>query len=162
MPGLKEKAVLKSRACLHCGEEIQPPKRKFCCRSHKDSYNHKNLYNYKYHKKMRSKSPRSFMSQLRSYYNRKESLSLDFLENMYSKQKGLCAISGEEMTHILDNGKYPTNISIDRIDSSLGYSEDNVQLVCHRVNLMKTDGTLEELIDWCDKIHMYHINNYFD
>lgn len=45
-----------------------------------------------------------------------------------------------------------TNVSIDRIDSSIGYKEDNIQLVCHIVNLMKHDLSIEELKTWCKRI----------
>lgn len=35
--------------------------------------------------------------------------------------------------------------SIDRIDSSRGYTKDNVWVISRRANLMKNDGTLEDL-----------------
>ena len=34
-------------------------------------------------------------------------------------------------------------MSIDRIDPTKGYTEDNVQLVCAQVNMMKSDMSLE-------------------
>jgi len=110
------------------------------------------VYGYKYSKTSRAKTPRSYLSQLRSYYDRRDHLSLDFLEELFYKQNGRCAITHVEMTHTQDGGKNPFNISIDRKDSSIGYVPDNVWLVCYKVNLMKHEGTLEELYFWSKKI----------
>jgi hypothetical protein len=42
--------------------------------------------------------------------------------------------------------------SLDRIDSTKGYSKDNIQIVCAQVNLMKHELTINELKFWCEKI----------
>lgn len=135
-----------------CGKELVGKQTKFCCYEHKNVYNHKHLYNYKYSKAYRARSPRNYLSQLRSYRNRSDTLSLDFLEALYLKQNGLCAITGKELTFVQEGGRTRTNISIDRIDSSVGYTEENTQLVCHVVNTMKSDMSLEELRGWCEAI----------
>lgn len=44
------------------------------------------------------------------------------------------------------------NISIDRIDSNLGHSKNNVQLVAAIVNRMKTDLPYSEFIKICSII----------
>lgn len=138
--------------CLECNKELTGNQRKFCSRNHKSNWRNKNVYGYKWQKEYRGRSVRNYLSQLRSYYNRKDTLSLDFLENLYNSQNGLCAISQETLTFIQNGGRVPTNISIDRIDSSKGYEPDNVQLVCNRINQMKNEGTLEELKEWCRKV----------
>lgn len=148
MPEEKENEL----SCLDCGKKLQGKQRKFCCKEHKNRHNHKVLYNYKYSRAYRERSPRNYMVQLRSYKNRNKTLSIEFLLDLYEKQKGLCAISKEVMTYNQGTGRCPTNISIDKIDASLPYNPENVQLVCHRVNIMKTDGSEEELRDWCKKI----------
>ena len=72
---------------------------------------------------------------------------------LYDKQEGLCRYSGLPMTFIKDGtGYHLTNISIDRIDNSIGYTEDNVCLVCLAVNMMKYTLDLNELVDWCKLI----------
>lgn len=45
-----------------------------------------------------------------------------------------------------------TNVSIDRIDSSIGYERGNVHLVCYVVNMMKHTMAVEELVWWCEQI----------
>lgn len=92
------------------------------------------------------------MKQLLSYGTRREFLDSDFLNELYKKQRGLCAISGVEMTYEQRGGRCPSNISLDRIDSSKGYTKDNVQLVCHIVNTMKMQYSVKELVFWCTKI----------
>ncbi|UVY48073.1 MAG: hypothetical protein [Bacteriophage sp.] len=49
------------------------------------------------------------------------------------------------MTYYFDSGRVPTNLSVDRIDSSLGYIKGNIQLVCMAVNQMKSVLTVEQL-----------------
>lgn len=74
---------------------------------------------------------------------------------MYNSQKGLCALSGKEMTYFSGIGRVPTNISIDRIDSSIGYEELNIQLVCIQANKMKAELLQNDLLDWCSNIINY-------
>lgn len=82
----------------------------------------------------------------------KEELTID---NFWNNQEGLCAISKIEMTHSILQGKLRTNASIDKINPELGYTQDNVQLVCNTVNMMKSDMSMSELINFCTLI----INN---
>jgi hypothetical protein len=42
--------------------------------------------------------------------------------------------------------------SLDRIDSSKGYSKDNVQWVHKRLNAVKQNLTPEEFLFWCIKV----------
>lgn len=56
------------------------------------------------------------------------------------------------MTHVLYNGHNNTNVSIDRVDSTKGYTKNNIQLVCSIINKMKLDMTIKELTYYCSKI----------
>ena len=138
--------------CLKCGITIEKPKRKFCCKNHKDQYNNSNKYDHKYTKAYRSRTAENFIRHLLSYKKRSETLTIEEVMVIYTNQNGKCALSGVEMAFTQSGGKCPTNISIDRIDSSLGYSKDNVQLVCSLVNTMKMQYSKEELIKWCKAI----------
>lgn len=45
-----------------------------------------------------------------------------------------------------NRGKVQDNsYSIDRIDSSLGYSRENIQVISYRANMLKNNATAEEL-----------------
>ena len=83
-------------------------------------------------------------------------ISTDYIHSLYIKQNKKCALTGIELTFITKKEKVLTNLSIDRIDSSKGYTKDNVQLVCTVVNLMKLDLDLNEFKRWCQLIANNH------
>lgn len=68
--------------------------------------------------------------------NREFDIDLEFLIDLYAKQKGRCAISGVPMTHARND---LFAISIDRISNKGGHTRDNVQLVCQAMNLAKRE-----------------------
>jgi hypothetical protein len=76
-------------------------------------------------------------------------LDAAFLKTLLEKQHGLCAISGVPLTFTKGQGHIYTNASVDRIDSAKGYTKDNVQLVANQVNTMKSNLSIDQLIDWC-------------
>lgn len=82
-------------------------------------------------------------------------IDLQYLHELWNTQKGLCALSGIPMTYYFDSGRVPTNVSVDRIDSNLGYIKGNLQLVCMAVNQMKSDLTIEQLKYFCKSILEY-------
>lgn len=79
-------------------------------------------------------------------------IDADFLKTLLEKQGGLCAISRTPLTFFKGQGHIPTNASVDRIDPSKGYIKENVQLVAHQVNMMKSNLSIEELMGWCEAI----------
>lgn len=70
-------------------------------------------------------------------------ISYSYLLELYKKQNGRCAILNIPMTHEFNNLR---SISIDRIDSSLGYITGNVQLVCQFINTAKKNHSNDECI----------------
>ena len=74
----------------------------------------------------------------------------EYLSELYEKQTGLCALSGQAMelavtSRHLGNDSHLTNkASPDRIDSSRGYVPGNIQLTTWWVNQCKIDLTMEE------------------
>ena len=76
-------------------------------------------------------------------------LSIEFLNQLYKKQNGKCAISGIDIE--FENGNhYPSNpCSLDRIDSTIGYIENNVQWVDRKINYMKHQSPNQDFIEIC-------------
>ena len=74
---------------------------------------------------------------------------------LFNSQDGKCALSGEPLE--LFGDRYLSNLmSLDRIDSTLGYTQDNVQWVCVKYNMMKAHANLKEFIEMCRKIVEYN------
>lgn len=70
-------------------------------------------------------------------------ITLDFLWEKYMIQGGKCYYTGLPLEI---NSKNPYTISIDRLDSSLSYSQDNVVLTCLNVNLFKNVMSVEAFV----------------
>lgn len=86
--------------------------------------------------------------------NREFTVTVDDILRILIAQNGQCAVTKQKLTHITRENRVPTNISIDRIDSSKGYTPDNVQLICDIVNMMKRDLTIKEFKYWCSLISL--------
>jgi hypothetical protein len=145
--------------CIECGKEtetLNERAKKFCDnKSCGVMWRNKHVYRYKFTYSHRNASTRNFLKTLLTKKNRKETLSIEFLEELLLKQNGLCAITKEPLTFIAGQGRIDTNVSIDQIVPGKGYTEDNVQLVCRIVNSMKFDHDLDSFVEWCRKV-VYH------
>lgn len=64
-------------------------------------------------------------------------------------QGGKCAITGIPMKFYEKNRNHRDAASVDRIDSSKGYSKDNIHLVISSINIMKMDLPLDVFIELC-------------
>lgn len=110
--------------------------------------------------KIRHASYKNYISSLLNHSSKRRfndfNLDIQYLLDMYESQKGLCAISGVKMTY--EHNAKTTNISIDRIDSKIGYVKGNINLVCYIVNIMKQSFTKKDFIDFCEKIVDYNKN----
>ena len=74
-------------------------------------------------------------------------LTLEEAREIYRQSGGRCAVSGlsfNETFRVPHSTRRPFKASIDRIDSSRGYTKDNVRFVCCIVNLA--------LGDWGDDV----------
>lgn len=69
-----------------------------------------------------------------------------FITSLWNKQEGKCAKTGVEMGRIGDGWLSP---SLDRIDSSMGYTENNVQWTCWRYNDAKSNMSDDAFISLC-------------
>lgn len=77
-------------------------------------------------------------------------VSIEYLWNLFQEQKQICAITGDYIPSIEE-------ASLDRIDSSKGYIEGNVQWVTQQANLSKHIMTMEQLYEFCRKV-LNHAN----
>jgi hypothetical protein len=59
-----------------------------------------------------------------------------------------CPVLGTKLD-IGDRKKHGNAPSIDRIDNSKGYTKENIMIVSNRLNMLKNDATLDELIMMC-------------
>ncbi len=71
----------------------------------------------------------------------------------------VCAYTGIDLTC---KSHQPNTVSLDRIDSTKGYTEDNVVLCCWTANMMKNSSTVSEFVDWCKKVADYSTPRYVD
>lgn len=160
-----------SKACTKCGKVIPlskfyttgkkvdgtPKYQSWCrgCISEKQRSYHKRMWGpaaLQHTAYKRTKTVRAYLSYLRGKAVRRsqgEVLSLDALETLWYAQKGYCALTGWPMTMELAAGVVPTNCSIDRVNSELGYEIGNVQLVCRAANIAKSDLPVSEFIKLC-------------
>lgn len=63
-----------------------------------------------------------------------------------------CVFLGIPITNIYGQGRQQTNASIDRIDSTKGYTPDNIQVISDLANRMKQEATPEQLIKFANNI----------
>lgn len=68
--------------------------------------------------------------------NNEFSLTRKMLLDMWEKQDGICVYTGIEMT---TQPNFPYSVSVERINSNVGYTKENTVLVCNAINKMKTD-----------------------
>jgi len=83
-------------------------------------------------------------------------ITIDDIRVQFEYQNGLCALSGLPLLIPKSSGeqkiKYPTNISVDRIDSSLPYQIGNIQLVCLALNYAKNDWNNSLILDFVNQL----------
>jgi hypothetical protein len=81
------------------------------------------------------------------------SLSMDDVVDVMEEQDSKCALTGWDITFPESGaGKNISKASIDRIDSSKGYTKENIQLVIKQVNMMKQQYDQEEFVLICKAI----------
>ncbi len=77
-------------------------------------------------------------------------VSMEYLWNLFETQNHKCAITGDYIKHL-------DEASLDRIDSSKGYVEGNVQWTTYQANVSKHTMTMEALYNFCRKV-LSHAN----
>ena len=93
-------------------------------------------------------------------------ITIDDIKNKYKLQNGLCAVTGTVMTHKAERQKgtvknhHPDNISIDRINSKIGYIYDNIQLVCSHINISQWDMESSLILELAIKTIIHNLDKY--
>ena len=129
------------RNCLQCDTPYLPksPHHFFCATACCNAFNAGRTWQA-YFRRLIQKTPK------------RRSLTVSTLEMILEKQKGLCALSGVELTRITGRGSVPTNASIDRIKAGGAYTKNNIRLVCSYVNSFRGSLTDEEFRWWCQRV----------
>ena len=81
-----------------------------------------------------------------------EFLSIDEAVAIFNYQNGKCFYTGEILTH--EAGKH-NSLSMDRKNSKIGYTTENVVFCCSIINYMKQTLLPEEFLNWCRKVTAY-------
>jgi hypothetical protein len=136
----------------------------FCCLSCSTTYRNK-AFDYSEHNKklpqnqkgykQKGKDPRSiFKWYIRRANHRKKNngLTVDMLDTLWKNQKRLCAISRLPLVLHDDCTDNRYLASLDRIDSSLPYQEDNIQFIALPLNLAKQSLGNEEFISFLKEV----------
>jgi endogenous inhibitor of DNA gyrase (YacG/DUF329 family) len=73
------------------------------------------------------------------------------LKIIWEKQEGICPYTGWKLKLKSDRGdrRNLLNASLDRIDSSMGYTKENVQFVSIMANYAKNDFSDDQLFEFC-------------
>jgi hypothetical protein len=100
-----------------------------------------------------------FFGCLRRLYRRRELITTDQLLELLEKQKYRCALSGQQMTCIRGQGAVVTNASLDRIIAGGPYTIDNIQLVCHAINVARRNLPIFDFIDMCRTVTKHNDAN---
>ncbi len=90
----------------------------------------------------------------KSAIKRKQVFELEIKDivDCWDKQLQICAYSGRKMT--LEAGK-PNTVSIERVDSKIGYTKENTILICNTVNRMKSNFDLSEFVSFCKDVSKF-------
>ena len=82
-------------------------------------------------------------------------IDVEYVLDLYQKQEGLCAATGIKLESSQANTKSfssPWTITVDRKDSTKGYTKDNIQLVCYMYNSCKNRWTHEDVLIMCEGV----------
>ena len=160
--------------CANCGIEFEKPvseinrnlskgSKNFCSRTCVGKNNFKNFgekksdYNISQHSENRKDEFTKFKYHYRNINkrNKEVNVSIEDLKQVWESQNGICPYLGIKL-QINSYGKIKkdpiTSASLDRIDSSKGYINGNIQWISRAVNFMKNDMSEDELFKIFDLI----------
>lgn len=154
--------------CKKCDSEIILNKKAIRRRKQCDSCNRREMKNSAF-KRIGNKSqswqgykniPKSIFTYIKAgakKRNKDFDITIEYMNELWEKQNGICALSGIQLNiseKVTDRTN--TTASLDRIDSSKGYVEGNVQWVHKDINRIKWGLTNEKFIDYCKRVANVH------
>jgi hypothetical protein len=80
------------------------------------------------------------------------SITLSDIVKAWRDQKEICAYSGRKMTLV---AAQINTVSIERIDSTIGYTPANTILVCQAINRMKSDFNYDDFYALCRDVTQF-------
>ena len=110
---------------------------------------------------------RKLLSRIENRANKRNlecNIAIEWIIDKLEEIDWKCEVTGikfdithnETQSNIKSGYDCPYALSIDRIDSSKGYTEDNVQFVIHWVNWSKSALPISDFIDLCRKVTEYN------
>ncbi len=135
-----------------CNDCDRKQKREQALKSRQASPSSTRARSAKYNKNLKEKDPVKYSCKQMSASSRKRALaySLDRdidTEFLISIAPTHCPVLGFELKYG-GGDKKKNSCSLDRIDSNLGYVKSNVQIISNLANLMKSNATKEEMINF--------------
>jgi hypothetical protein len=151
----KRESKLRGKRFCRCCEDEKPLSDFYFVSGRPDSYC--KSCRLEIDKKLNSRSPAGRMKTLLSAARARSrkngwdfNLTKDHLLALWRAQGGKCGYTGIALTYVGDRSH--SALSIDRVDSSRGYTIDNVVLCCRCVNEMKSNLTVDKFIDLCRRV----------
>src|ERR1035441_4182702 len=83
------------------------------------------------------------------------SITIQDMDAQWNSQNGKCAYTGEQLVGNVKNymhNKKMMTASLDRIDSSKGYTKDNIQWVLKDINMMKQQLKENKFLGLCNSV----------
>lgn len=123
------------------------------CEAHPSKSNHKSWKGYE-------EIPLDFFTTIKRNAEIRKiefDITVEYLWEIFIKQNRKCAISGKELRfgRVTKDTK-GKNVSVDRIDSTKGYINGNVQWTDKQINIMKNKMTMKEFLSLCNEIVKYN------
>ena len=87
-------------------------------------------------------------------------IDLEYISNLYEKQKGKCIYTGVKMLTKKGSGLLDNTLSFDRINSEIGYLKGNVVLCTKKVNVCKSNLDEDTFKKWMPTLYKRFINNW--
>lgn len=95
-------------------------------------------------------------------------VTLEDLQHQWEVQKGLCFYSGVPLIFAKDGETCDTVkhismvASLDRTDSSKGYTADNITWVSKTINYLKMDLSSDQFIKVCELVYLYNKDKMYE